>query len=199
MYVPDHFAVSRDDSLAAIAAHPFATLISIFDGAPVATHLPLLLSGGEPLILTGHMARANPHWRAFGGGEALAIFHGPHGFISATWYEHPEKSVPTWNYVAVHAYGTPRVVDNHESIDRAMDEMAARFEGGEGWGRGRLDPSHYERLRAAIVVFEMPLRRIEGKMKLSQNRSTQDVRGVIDALRKNGADGLAEAMLSANP
>src|SRR5688572_2480299 len=114
MYVPKHFSESDPETLTGIvAAYGFATLVTDVDGAPSATHVPLLLEGncapGGRLV--GHVARANPHWRSFDGRTALAIFHGPHGYVSPRWYA-TSPAVPTWNYAAVHAYGAPRVIDD---------------------------------------------------------------------------------------
>ncbi|HEY4345612.1 MAG TPA: FMN-binding negative transcriptional regulator, partial [Parvibaculum sp.] len=131
MYIPPHFAQPDDGaSRALIAAHPFGTLISAGEGAPFATHLPFLIDerGGEA-FLTAHMARANPHWKFFDGvREALAIFQGPHGYISPNWYANPGR-VPTWNYVAVHVTGAPRIVGG-ERAHEMLAKLAAAFERG---------------------------------------------------------------------
>ena len=120
MYIPKSFQVTDPEVLAAfIRAHSFATLVSAVDGTPFATHLPLLLDQGT---LLGHVARANPHWQAFDGQrEALAIFHGPHAYISPTWYA-TGPAVPTWNYAAVHVYGAPRLIEG-EALAALVDRL----------------------------------------------------------------------------
>jgi len=182
MYIPNHF---REASVArlheVIRAYPFAPIVSTIDGAPFATHLPFLLnaSRGEFGMLRGHMARPNPHWRGFTDGvEALVIFQGPHAFISPTWYE-SQPAVPTWNYVSVHAYGIPRCVDDAE-LREILAETVSTF---EEPGSGLALPEEYvEKLIRGIVGFELEITRLEGKFKLSQNRSPEDQRGAIEAL-----------------
>src|SRR5579884_840207 len=114
MYIPKHFAVHDPAWIRAfIDEYRFATLVTLADGEPFATHLPLLYEpgAGPNGLLRGHMARANPHWKSFEGSIQLAIFTGPHAYVSPTWYETAGPAVPTWNYTAVHAYGKARVVD----------------------------------------------------------------------------------------
>ena len=120
MYLPRHFA--EDDTAVLhrlMGRYDVALLVTTVDGAPFASHLPLLVEpgAGPNGTLKGHMSRANPQWRGFaGGGEALAVFQGPHAYVSPSWYA-GESVVPTWNYTAVHAYGTPRaIVDHHATL-----------------------------------------------------------------------------------
>lgn len=192
MYVPKSFAVTDPAALAAfIRAHSFATLISTVDGTPFATHLPLLLEGDR---LLGHLARANPHWRAFDGQQqALAVFHGPHAYISPTWYA-ATPAVPTWNYAAVHVYGVPRLVVEEDRLAQLVDRLVATYEAGQPqpWS-GELPPEYREKLLAAIVGFELEIGRIEGKFKLGQNRSRADQLGVLGRL-KTSPDPVARAL-----
>jgi transcriptional regulator len=113
MYVPREFAITGAPALAAfMRAHPFGVLLSAADGTPAATHLPLVvLRDGLDVVLGTHMARANPHWRELDGADVLAIFQGPHGYVSPRWYTDPQRSVPTWNYAAVHCRGRARLAD----------------------------------------------------------------------------------------
>jgi transcriptional regulator len=177
MYIPRAFAVEDFAALRElIHDHSFATLITAADGAPVATHLPLLLEErGEQGVLMGHLARANPQWRAFDGQtEALVIFSGPHGYVSPSWYE-AQPSVPTWNYMVAHVYGAPRVLEDEAAVQRHLLALVARFES----GRPRPYDTPYEedwlrRMIQGVVAFELPIARIEGKFKLSQNRGEAD-------------------------
>ena len=200
MYLPPHFQVTEHAKLIdAMRRYSFATLITQADGAPFATHLPLIYreQSGTPGTLIGHVARANPQWRHFADGvEALAIFHGPHAYVSPSWYA-TEPAVPTWNYIAVHAYGVPRVIDDEAWLSSLVDELVQIYESSQPQPWPNQLPAEFKnKLLRAIVGFEMPLTRIEGKFKLSQNRSPDDVAGVIEALSQSPhADGPAVADL----
>lgn len=202
MYTPKHFEEARLPVLHnMMRANSFATLVSAdASGVPVATHLPVMLddSRGEFGTLIAHVARANPQWQAFDGSrEALVIFTGAHGYVSPSWYS-TDRAVPTWNYLAVHAYGRPKLIEEGAAVLRMLGELVAKYESGREipW---RLDSAPAEYIAAmarAIVAFEIPIDRIEGKVKLSQNRP-EDAGNVIAALMAQGDAGpvaLAEAM-----
>lgn len=190
MYMPRAFAVEDPAPLRELMRrHSFATLITTADGAPFVTHLPLMLEDrGERGALVGHVARANPQWRAFDGrAEALAIFAGPHAYVSPSWYE-AQPSVPTWNYMVAHVYGAPRILEDEDVVRRHLLALIARFEADQprpyepqyedGWLRGMM---------RGIVAFELPIARIEGKFKLSQNRSETDRARVAEAFAASDA------------
>lgn len=190
MYLPEHFRESESARLHEVMRrHSFATVVSKQYGELMASHLPLVIDAerGERGTLIGHMARANPQWRSFdSSAEALVIFHGPHAYISPSWYE-TELAVPTWNYVAVHAYGTPRLIAGDgllEVIQDTVERYESRFE--EPWTIERLPEEFVARLAKAIVGFEIPISRMEGKFKLNQNRGYADHQGVIAALAAAG-------------
>ena len=202
MYTPKHFEEARLPVLHnMMRANSFATLVSAdASGVPVASHLPVMLddSRGEFGTLIAHVARANPQWQAFDGSrEALVIFTGAHGYVSPSWYS-TDRAVPTWNYLAVHAYGRPKLIEEGAAVLRMLGELVAKYESGREipW---RLDSAPAEYIAAmarAIVAFEIPIDRIEGKVKLSQNRP-EDAGNVIAALMAQGDAGpvaLAEAM-----
>jgi transcriptional regulator len=202
MYVPDAFAVAEPARLAEfIVAHPFATLVSTTAEGPLASHLPLELDGsldgslaGEARLL-GHMAKSNPHWQCFSEGRpAIAIFHGPHAYVSPAWYT-SGPAVPTWNYAAVHVRGTPRRIDNVEKVTALLDRLVARYESGRAAPWVDDNPAPFRAaMQQAIVAFELPVESVEGKFKLGQNRSVEDQQGTIDGLeREGGADALALA------
>ena len=189
MYVPAHFAETDEAKIiATLRAHSFATLVT-FDGAhPFASHVPLILrpERGPRGVLLGHIARANPQWRHFGQGpEALAIFTGPHAYISPSWYPSPNM-VPTWNYVAVHVYGIPRIVDDPAAFAEIFRLTVEEYESGRPtpW-REELPVEHKAAMMKAIVGFEIEISRVEAKFKLSQNRRPEDIAGAIAALSQS--------------
>ncbi len=194
MYVPGDFAVEDRAALAGVIRdNPFGLLAGVLDGAPFASHLPFLYDGDR---LLSHMARANPQWRAIDGRtEMLAVFSGPHAYVSPRWYQ-SAPAVPTWNYVAVHVRGAPRVIDDAGEVRALLDRLVAEYEG-DAWNLGSQGEDFAGRMMRGIVAFELPVARIEGKFKLSQNRPAADRRGVIAGLRETGdpADAaLAELM-----
>jgi transcriptional regulator len=175
------FQVMRDNS--------FALLVS-GGGNLVASHIPLFLdAGGDgPARLLGHVARANDQWRGFDGtAEAMAVFQGPHAYVSPSWYA-SEVMVPTWNYVAVHAYGRPRVVDDAARTRAHLETLVGTYESPATgpWSMARLPDDYVARMIKGIVAFEMPIERLEGKFKLSQNRSAADREGAIEGLEQSG-------------
>jgi transcriptional regulator len=186
LYVPSSFQVGDPETLADfIEAHGFATLITTSGGRPNVSHVPLVLDRAAG-TLAGHLALANPHHRTFDGvTEALAIFHGPHGYISPAWYR-AAPAVPTWNYAVVHVRGRPKLVDagrTRRIVERTVDQYESSR--AEPWS-GELPEEYRERMLAGIVGFEMTIESIEGKFKLGQNRSLEDRRGMLAGLRSEG-------------
>ena len=190
MYLPTAF---RQDDLAElhaqILANPFALLASADSEGVQASHLPLLLAPeeGELGTLYGHFARANPHWRTLQGTEALAVFSGPDAYISPSWYatkaEHG-KVVPTWNYIAVHARGPVQLIEEPERLLQIVSRLTDRHEAtrAQPWAVSDAPRDYLDNMLRAIVGFAVPIRRLEGKWKLSQNRSAADRAGVRDGL-----------------
>jgi transcriptional regulator len=190
MYIPRHFDEPRlDVNHQTIQANPFATMVSNGPAGLEATHLPFLLDPGRGALgtLRGHIARANPQWRDFDR-EVLVMFQGPHAYISPSWYG-PGDSVPTWNYLAVHAYGTPSVVDDPTEALALLTELAATFEAPleRPWTPQHLSPKYLNSMTRAIVAFEIPIARLEGKAKMSQNRPADQSR-VAAILEGAGAE-----------
>ena len=173
-------------------AQPFATLVSLVGGELFATHVPLVLDPGRgPLgTLLGHVAAENRHAEAFDGRTpSLAIFSGPHAYVSPRWYAPGVPHVPTWNYTAVHATGPLVRVEDEARVAEQLARIAAEFEPAEGgWTTGSVPAVYVGKLWARIVAFEMPIARLEGKRKLSQNMPRPDRRGVIEALAKAADD-----------
>jgi transcriptional regulator len=206
MYTPSAF---RFDDLPALHAHLRATRLAILvshaeDGSLQATHLPLLLDpeAGEFGTLHGHLAKANPQWRALAGGEVLVIFPGADAYISPSFYaakaEHG-KVVPTWNYQAVHAYGSAEVFTDAQRLLQLVTGLTERHEGDrpQPWAVSDAPADYIDGMLKAIVGFSIPITRLEGKRKLGQNRSAADVAGVkagLCASQDPGDQALAAAM-----
>lgn len=203
MYIPPAFRIEDAAKLAAfIQRHSFATLITHDGAAPFASHLPILLRpvAGAHGVLVSHMARANPQWQHFASGsEALAIFHGPHSYVSPSWYQ-TEPAVPTWNYATVHAYGVPSMINDHDRVASLLRETVSLYEASfeQPWS-GDLPDDYREKMMRGIVAFEIPIARLEGKFKLGQNRSTADLQGVFNALAHSAdPDSRALAQIMVN-
>jgi transcriptional regulator len=200
MYVPAHFAVSDLATLHAfMERYSFGVLMSQVDGLPFASHLPLLLDrqAGPHGTIIGHMARANPQWRELAGQQALAVFHGPHAYVSPTWYE-AEQTVPTWNYAAVHAYGRVEVIEEADAVLQIVRRLVEVHERSmpRPWSMNE-SGTFVERLLAQIVGLRIEVERIEGKWKLNQNHPAERRAKVVRAFRQRGgedATALAEMM-----
>jgi transcriptional regulator len=199
MYIPEFNRV-RDhaDTVSFVQANPFAILVSASDSGPFATHIPILARNVDNrMVLHGHVAKANPHWSLLHGGqESLAIFHGPHAYISPSLYESRE-SVPTWNYAAVHVYGHARVISEPERLLEEMREIIHAFDPAyfEQWSG--LSDKFRDGMLKHIVGFEMAATRIEAKFKISQNRTKADQAAVIGSLNgstDSAAAGIAKLM-----
>ena len=189
LYSPPAFRVDeRATLLAHAAAYPFATVVTHGDDGLLVSHLPLLIDA-ERAVLRGHLARENRQLAHFAAeGDVLAIFHGPHGYVSPSIYE-DQPSVPTWNYVVVHARGRARVVGPAD-LRAILDDMVARFDD-TGWRFDGTDAFLRSKLEA-IAGFEVVLESIQGKWKISQNRSVEDQRRVISWL--DHGDALSRAL-----
>ncbi len=166
-------------------ANPFAILISTTKEGPFATHLPLSeLESDEKLVLRGHVSKANPHWRYLEQQpECLTIFHGAHSYISPSNYT-ARESVPTWNYVAVHVYGNARIMSTEEDLLALLHELVETFEPAYRLQWEGLGQKYRENMLRQIVGFEIAVTRLEGKFKLSQNRTREDQSNVIASLEK---------------
>ena len=201
VYIPRPFALREPKQIARlIAEHPFATLVTPGTPEPQVSHLPLQFdpAGGRRGTLLGHMARANPHWQHFARGASIAIFHGPHAYVSPSWYAEPATAVPTWNYCVAHLHGTVELMDDEHAKRALLDAMVQRYESARGkpW-RLQLEGRALEAMLGAIVGFRLRVEHIDAKFKLSQNRSAEDRDRVIARLRAEGyadADATAEWM-----
>jgi transcriptional regulator len=208
VYTPRHFVESDLAALDALLERDaFVTLISSVDGAPFATHLPVLYRrDGDRIQVSGHWARPNPQWRQIAGQNVLMIVHGPHAYISPNWYADPSVRVPTWNYAVAHLYGGVEVFDDVGALQSLVATLTARYEDGDtGWRFPESAPDEVRAL-AGIVGFRFDVQRVELKFKLNQNHPDANIRGAIRGLMARGdenavaiADLMQQRLDSRNP
>lgn len=194
MYVPRAFAVDDIKILhQQMQASPLPVLVTHASQGLLASHVPMLLNPDEGPCgtLYGHLARANPHWQDLAQGtEALVIFAGEQAYISPTFYpgkaDHG-KAVPTWNYLAVHAYGMAEVFDDAERLLALVSRLSDRHEANRPapWAVSDAPADYVDSMLKAIVGFRLPITRLQGKRKLSQNRDARDQAGVRQGLLAN--------------
>jgi transcriptional regulator len=203
MYLPARFRADDPRVLDQLVARDaFATLVTVVDDEPFVSHVPIaLVRDGERVVLKGHLAKANPHSRTAHGRRALAILHGPHAHISATWDERPESNVPTWNYEVVHAHGRVRIHDDERYVRGVVARLTREHEAGEPrpWKMSDAPAEYLAEHLAHIVGIEIELTRLEGKRKLGQNREQRDFDGAVRALDERGDVELASAMKRSGP
>ena len=205
MYLPKHFEETRVDVLhALIRTHPLGALVVMTRNGLDANHIPLEVDPDPAPFgtLRGHIARANPLWRESGGdAPALAIFQGPDTYVSPAWYatkQQTGKVVPTWNYAVVHAHGSVRFIDDRAWLRAFVHRLTDRHEAArpEPWKVTDAPADYIETQLGAIIGLEMPIARLVGKWKVSQNRPAQDRHGAVEGLsREGGESGAAMARL----
>jgi len=193
MYTPKFFA-SEDEALARriVADNAFGVLMTLPDAVASEmdiSHLPMLWrdGGGPHGHLIGHVAKANPHGARLGGAAgSVAVFSGAHAYISPNWYANPAL-VPTWNYAAVHLHGMPRVIADEAGAIDILDTLVDAFESDASgnWSTAKLPEGVLVKQLRGIVAFEMPITRVETKVKMSQNRAPDDIAGVVAALDRS--------------
>jgi transcriptional regulator len=199
MYIPAHF--QSDDTVAAVAfmqRYNFASLVTVLDLVPVASHLPFaieaydldveMLDRAPRIQLLGHMARANPQWQHIEGQQVLVIFTEPHAYISPSLYE-KVQNVPTWNYVAVHAYGKAKLIQDDAAALALLEKQIHVFESGYAAQWSGLSDDYKKAMVKGIVAFEIEVERLEFKRKLSQNKSDRD-RQTVKAHLEQSEDGM---------
>ncbi len=165
----------------------FATVVTAADGVPFASHVPVLVDGDMAaggLKIRGHVARANPHWKQLANGSpVLVMFHGPHAYVSPSWYAPDPQNVPTWNYAVVHAHGRAALLAPADLRTLLKDLVDAHERSAERpWRFDSVPAATIDRLLGAIVGFEIAVERLEGKLKLSQNQTPDDQRRVREQL-----------------
>ncbi|MBD1382349.1 FMN-binding negative transcriptional regulator [Metabacillus arenae] len=184
MYIPKYFKVTNVDEIwDFVQKNSFGTIVTTEKGKPIATHLPLqLIKEGDTDYITGHMAYGNPQWRTFETCEdVLVMFQGPHAYISSSWYE--EENVPTWNYQAVHVYGSASILDEEE-LKQDLTKLLQKYEKHRKnpvlWDK--LSPQLLEKQLKGIVGFKIKVQEIQAANKLSQNRNEEDYHNIVNKL-----------------
>jgi transcriptional regulator len=206
MYVPAHFAADDEAVRELLVHHGAADLITATPDGLVATLLPFIYApdGGEHGALLGHVARNNSQWQQPADGEALVIVRGPDAYVSPSWYPSKQEHgrvVPTWNYVTAHVYGRLVVHDDPQWLEALVRRLTDKFEEGSAapWSVDDAPPRYVAGQLRAIVGLEVVITRIEAKAKLSQNRPSADIDGVIDGLQDHGDDAVADAVRRSRP
>ncbi len=186
MYIPPYYKENDEQKLIEfMQTYNFAILISTNDSNMCATHLPFVIEKrGEKIILVCHMAKANPQWQLFTLNEVLVIFQGPHAYISPTHYE-KEQNVPTWNYIAVHATGKTKLISKPSEVIALMEKTINHFEKQFYKQWKNLSTEYVNGMLKAIVAFEIEVTKLEGKFKLSQNKTKNEQQNIVESLEKS--------------
>jgi transcriptional regulator len=195
MYTPKHFQLTDEqEAISFMQRYSFATIVTATDNVPFATHLPFLISKrDDKIVLSSHFAKANPQVAEMIGKNVLIIFTEPHAYISPQHYE-KETNVPTWNYIAIHAYGKATILSEGEETAGLLKQMISNYEAGylDQWNN--LPDEYKQRMMKGIVAFEIVVDDLQGKQKLSQNRSETERENIINALAKS--DDTTEAEIA---
>ena len=200
MYTPKLYREEdRAKIIKFLRQNEFAILVTYDGEKPTASHLLVeIFEEGEKLFINGHMSRANPLWKTFEkNAEVLAIFHGPHTYISPTWYNH--VNVPTWNYQAVHVYGKPRIVEDYDEAYQILKRLTDRHETASHYKLETLPQDFVAKEIKGIVAFQIEVTKIEANYKLSQNRNDEDYQNIVEMLEEREDEmshEVAEAMKS---
>ncbi len=200
MYTPKLYREEeRAKIIKFLKQNEFAILVTYDGEKPTASHLLVeIFEEGEKLFINGHMSRANPLWKTFEkNAEVLTIFHGPHTYISPTWYNH--VNVPTWNYQAVHVYGKLRIVEDYDEAYQILKRLTDRHETASHYKLETLPQDFVAKEIKGIVAFQIEVTKIEANYKLSQNRNDEDYQNIVERLEEREDEmshGVAEAMKS---
>jgi transcriptional regulator len=197
MYIPKYFKVNEEQIMYEfIEDNGFAILFSYHNEKPYATHLPLMLNRKEK-ALYGHFARPNLQWKDAENQEILVVFQGPHCYISPSWYE-TNQAVPTWNYEAVHVYGTIKMIEEPTELLGLLRKMVEKYESPSStYTLNDVDPAYMNGLSKGIIGFKIDISKMEGKQKISQNHSVERQQLVIEKLEQTSRENetkIAELM-----
>lgn len=189
MYIPTINKIANEEEIYRfIQENPFAIIVSNTNDGFMATHTPVELEKNEQgeYVLHSHIAKSNTQWKNFTEAtELMVIFNGPHAYISSSWYDHP--NVPTWNYIAIHVYGKPKLLGHSETL-QLLNKLVTRHEKNSvaPFEMSQLSETYIENHLKALVAFEISINRIDAKQKLSQNRDAHNFNTIIDELEKRG-------------
>jgi len=189
MYTPEHFKEANTERISALIQHnSFGMLVTAPEGAPFVSHLPFMFEPNEGAkgVLLGHMARSNPQWQHLSsGGEVLAVFQGPHAYVSPSWYSSP--GVPTWNYAVVHLRGKSSLIESESELAALIEQLTHVYESRmpNPW-KPELAGERRKKLLNMIVGFRIEVTSIQAKFKLSQNRPSEDQQSVVGKLSQSG-------------
>ncbi len=183
MYIPKiNLATDKTELIAFMQQYSFATIVTADAGSPVATHLPFLVSvRDEDIILTSHFAKANLHWQLIADNINLVIFSEPHAYISPRHYD-SELNVPTWNYISVHAYGKAQLITNEKRVFEVLDNTICNYENTYKQQYDTLTLEYKTKMAKGIVAFEIAITDLQGKKKLSQNKTKAEQERIIESL-----------------
>ncbi|OMP78882.1 FMN-binding negative transcriptional regulator [[Flexibacter] sp. ATCC 35208] len=187
MYIPhDNLMDNPAEILSFIQRYSFGTMITNIEGIPVATHLPFHAEmRADQLILTAHIAKANKQWQAITVQQNLVIFSEPHAYISPTNYD-SLQSVPTWNYLSVHAYGKANIINEKETVMAMLEAAIKDYEPGYMAQWNELSETFRYKMANGIVAFEIVVTTLQGKKKLSQNKTDEERKRIIASLKNSG-------------
>ncbi len=191
MYLPKHYAVTdRSKIFDFMKDNSFGILFSHTGDGPMASHLPFMIdeNGGEQGLVLGHMAKANNQWRYADGQQVLVVFHGPHTYVSPTWYQE-EEVVPTWNYVAVHATGIFRAMEDRVEVEESVGRLVDQHEASQPkpW-QPDFQSTYSDQMLKRIVAFQIEITSLQGKWKLNQNHPEHRRRRVAEQLKTLGGE-----------
>lgn len=193
MYIPKQFLVTdKAEKIAFMKQYSFATIVTAENNFPTATHLPFVICETEnALVLKSHFARANPQWKEIATNQCLVIFSEPHAYISPKHYD-SELNVPTWNYISVHAYGNGKIISDSESSAEIIRSMIEYFD--PQWLKNwqKMPQDYRQRMMNGIVLFEIEITELQGKKKLSQNKTAAEQNNIAEALSESGNKSAAE-------
>lgn len=189
MYIPKHYSVTdKAEILGFMRQYSFAAIVTVKDNFQTATHLPFLVSEeGEDVILTSHFARANPQWSEISNNLTLVIFSEPHAYVSPKHYD-KEQNVPTWNYISVHAYGKGAVISETKKTFDVLEKMIDVYEADYKKQWDRLPADYKHKMAKAIVAFEIRVTDLQAKKKLSQNKTEQERRRIIESFSQSDSE-----------
>lgn len=186
MYIPkSNILADRNEAIDFIKRFSFGTIVTSKDNVPTATHLPFLVELiNEKIVLTSHFAKANEQWKDIEGNKALIIFSEPHAYISPTNYE-KKLNVPTWNYIAVHGYGTGKLIMDFDKVIEVLEKTITNYEESYKTQWDSLPINYKERMSKGIIAFEIEVDDLQAKKKLSQNKTEMEQQNIINSLSKS--------------